>query len=55
MTADLETLEDFNSSDVTIATRRGASSVDFVENVFPDAMFLLFDTDNGCPPGSRRR
>ena len=44
MTADLETLEDFNSSDVTIATRRGASSVDFVENTFPDAMLLLFDT-----------
>ena len=45
-TADLETLADFNSSDVTIATRRGASSVRFVESVFPDAMILLFDTDN---------
>ena len=45
-TADLETLADFNSSDVTIATRRGASSIDFVESVFPDAMLLLFDTDN---------
>ena len=45
-TADLETLADFNSSDVTIATRRGASSVGFVENTFPDAMLLLFDTDN---------
>ena len=45
-TADLETLADFNSSDVTIATRRGASSVRFVESAFPDAMLLLFDTDN---------
>ena len=45
-TADLETLADFNSADVTIATRRGASSVRFVESVFPDAMLLLFDTDN---------
>ena len=45
-TADLETLADFNSSDVTIATRRGASSVGFVENTFPDAMLVLFDTDN---------
>ena len=45
-TADLETLADFNSSDVTLATRRGASSVSFVENTFPDATLLLFDTDN---------
>ena len=45
-TADLETLADFNSADVTIATRRGASSVRFVESVFPEAMLLLFDTDN---------
>ena len=45
-TADLEMLADFNSSDVTIATRRGASSVRFVESAFPDAMLLLFDTDN---------
>ena len=45
-TADLETLADFNSSDVMIATRRGASSVRFVESVFPDAMLSLFDTDN---------
>lgn len=45
-TADLETLAAFNSSDVTIATRRGASSVRFVESVFPDAMLSLFDTDN---------
>ena len=45
-TADLETLEDFNSASVTIATRRGASSVPAIENVFPEARLLLFDTDN---------
>ena len=45
-TADLETLEDFNSSDIMLATRRGASSINFLENVFPEAMLLLFDTDN---------
>ncbi len=45
-TADLATLADFNSADVIIATRRGASSVRFVESVFPDAMLSLFDTDN---------
>ncbi len=45
-TADLETLADFNSAAVTIATRRGASSIPAIENAFPDAMLLLFDTDN---------
>ncbi len=45
-TAALATLADFNSSDVTIATRRGASSIPAIENVFPDATLLLFDTDN---------
>ena len=44
-TADLTTLADFNSTSVTIATRRGASSVPAIENVFPDATLLLFDTD----------
>ena len=44
-TANMETLADFNSSDVTIATRRGASSVRFVESAFPGAMLLLFDSD----------
>ena len=44
-TGGLETLEDFNSSSVTIATRRGASSIPAIENVFPDAMMLLYDTD----------
>ena len=45
-TADLATLADFNSASVTIATRRGASSVPAIENVFPEAMLQLFDTDN---------
>jgi len=45
-TADLETLADFNSPSVTIATRRGASSIPAIENTFPEAMLLLFDTDN---------
>ena len=45
-TAHLETLADFNSSSITIATRRGASSIPAIENVFPDAMILLYDTDN---------
>ena len=45
-TADLETLADFNSPSVTLATRRGASSIGFLENAFPDAMLVLFDTDN---------
>ena len=46
MTADLDTLADFNSTSVTIATRRGASSIPPLQNVFPDAMLRLFDTDN---------
>ena len=45
-TADLETLADFNSSSVTIATRGGASSIPAIKNVFPDARILLFATDN---------
>ena len=45
-TADLETLGDFNSSEVTIGTRRGASSIPAIENVFPNAVIELYDTDN---------
>ena len=45
-TADLETLADFNSSSVTIATRRGSASIPAVGNVFPDAMLVHFDTNN---------
>ena len=44
--AGLATLADFNSPSVTIATRRGASSIPAIENTFPDARLLLFDTDN---------
>ena len=44
-TAGLETLEDFNSSSVMIATRRATSAIPAIENVFPDAMILLYDTD----------
>ena len=43
-TAELETLADFNSSSVTIATRRGSSSISAVESVFPDALLMHFDT-----------
>ena len=43
-TADLESLDDFNSSEVTIAARRGSSAIPAIENVFPDAMILLFDS-----------
>ncbi len=45
-TTDLETPEDFNNSDVTIAARRGSSSIPAIENVFPDAMVRPFDSDN---------
>ena len=45
-TAGLVTLADFNSSSVTIATRRGASPIPAIQNVFPDALILLFDNDN---------
>jgi polar amino acid transport system substrate-binding protein len=41
----LGSLDDFNSPNVTIATRRGASSIPAIENVFPDAVIELFDTD----------
>ena len=45
-TSRLETLADFNSFNVKIATRRGASSIPAIQNVFPDALILLFDNDN---------
>ena len=44
-TADLETLEDYNSSDVTFATRRNFSAIPRIERIFPDAMIVLYDTD----------
>ncbi len=43
--SDLETLEEFNSSDVTIAARRGSSSILAIRNVFPDARIEPYDTD----------
>ena len=45
LTTDLEMLADFNRVSVTIATRRGASSVPALESVFPEARLLLLDTD----------
>jgi len=45
-TADLETLEDFNSASVTIGTRRGTTSIPAIKHVFSEARLLLFDTDN---------
>ena len=44
-TADLETLEDYNSSDVTFVTRRNFSAIPRIERIFPDAMIVLYDTD----------
>jgi len=44
-TVGLKTLEDFNSSSVTIATRRGSSAIPAIKNFFPDAMVQLYDTD----------
>ncbi len=44
-TAGMEMLGDFNSSEVRIGTRRGASSIPAIRNVFPDAMIELYDTD----------
>lgn len=38
-------LEDFNSSDVTFAARRGATPAAVIAEVFPDAELLLFDED----------
>ena len=46
LTADLETLEDYNSSDVSFATRRAASSIPAIEEIFPDAEIILFDNDD---------
>ena len=45
-TAALETLADFNSPSVMIATRRGSSAIVFLENAFPDALLMLLDSDN---------
>lgn len=38
-------LEDFNSSDVTFAARRGATPATLIAEMFPEAELLLFDED----------
>lgn len=40
-----KTVEDFNQSDVVIATRRGISAVPFVKEKMPKAKLVLFDDD----------
>ena len=42
------TLEDFNSPDVTFAARRGATTVETIMSVFPNAQIVQFD-DEGAP------
>ncbi len=44
-TTGMETLADFNQATVLLATRRGFSSIGFLENVFPAAQIVLFETD----------
>lgn len=38
-------LEDFNSSDITFAARRGATPATLIAEMFPEAELLLFDED----------
>ena len=38
-------IEDFNSSDVTFAARRGATPATLIAEMFPEAELLLFDED----------
>ena len=45
LTEALTTLEAFNSPSVTFAARRGTTAAFLIEDRFPDAMALLFDTD----------
>ena len=45
-TMGLETLEDFNSSEVTIGALKGASAVPAIQTVFPDAMIDVYDIDS---------
>lgn len=44
-TEDLTTLEAFNSASVTFTARRGSTAASLIEDRFPDAMAVLFDTD----------
>lgn len=45
MTADLTSIEDYNSSDVIFAARRGATPASLIPQMFPNAELLLFDED----------
>jgi polar amino acid transport system substrate-binding protein len=42
------TLEDYNSSDVTFAARRGATPATVIADMFPEATLLLFDEDGAA-------
>ncbi|MCB2135235.1 MAG: transporter substrate-binding domain-containing protein [Rhodobacteraceae bacterium] len=42
------TLEDFNKPEVTFAARRGATPVQVIERIFPDATLLQFDEDGAA-------
>ena len=46
LTEALTTLEAFNSPSVTFAARRRTTAASLIENRFPDAVALLFDTDD---------
>ena len=46
MTEDLTTLEAFNSASVTLTARRGTTAASLIADRFPDAMSVLFDTDD---------
>lgn len=45
MTADFTSMEDYNSSDVIFAARRGATPAAIIPQMFPEAQLLLFDED----------
>ena len=45
MTADFTSMEDYNSSDVIFAARRGATPAAMIPEMFPEAQLLLFDED----------
>jgi polar amino acid transport system substrate-binding protein len=42
------TLEDYNSSEVTFAARRGATPATVIADMFPEAELLLFDEDGAA-------
>lgn len=45
LAGDFNTLDDFNSSDVTFALRRGTQAVEFIQNRLPNARILQFDDE----------